>query len=81
MEEFLRFSGEMIGVRTDMERVGSKLKVVLVGVTSLEFWMLDIAVAVMLLVTSSLNDLEGELRGEDEFEGGLYNAWSVFPCD
>ena len=56
-------------MRAEIERVAlSKEKFCLVGVTSFEFWMLEMAVAVMLLVTSSLRLLEGELEGELELE-------------
>lgn len=59
----------MAGVSAEMERVElSNEKFCLVGVTSLEFWIFEMAVAVMLLVTSSLKLFDGELDGELELE-------------
>lgn len=65
-------------MRAEIDRVVlSKEKFCLVGVTSFEFWMLEMAVAVMLLVTSSLRLLEGELEGELELEEVRKVPWLV----
>lgn len=61
----------MAGVRVEKERVDFSNDVFsLVGVTNFEFWILEIAVAVILLVTSSLRLFEGELDGDVVLDEG-----------
>lgn len=55
----------------------SKLNLDFVGVNNFEFWIFDIAVAVISLATSSLRLFEGELIGVEEVLEFNWCGWAL----